>query len=90
VKLANGQWMLINRQVKNLQWYIQGKTFTTDMIVLDSLPYDAILGYDWLKANSPMNCDWETKSLQFKHQGKNITIHGLQDPSTQLQSISAK
>jgi hypothetical protein len=48
VKLENGQWMKTNRQVTNLQWYIQGHTFTTTMTVLDLLPYDAILGYDWL------------------------------------------
>jgi len=67
VKMANGQWMKTTRQVENLQWYIQGHSFSTDMIVLDMLPYDAILGHDWLKAYSPMKCDWEAKTLQFQH-----------------------
>ena len=48
VKLANGAWMATATMVPNLTWYIQGHTFTSDMIVLDLLPYDAILGYDWL------------------------------------------
>jgi hypothetical protein len=57
VKMANGQWMTTSTQVKNLTWYIQGHSFSTDMIVLDMLPYVAILGYDWLKHYSPMTCD---------------------------------
>lgn len=81
VKLANGQWMATTTQVKNLQWYIQGKTFTTDMIVLDTLPYDAILGYDWMKRNSPMTCDWQAKTMQFVHQGRQVTLQGITDPS---------
>ena len=61
IKLANGEWMTTRSKVSNLQWLSEGYTFNTDMIVLDLLPYDAILGYDWLKANSPMQCDWQAK-----------------------------
>jgi hypothetical protein len=64
VKLANGEWMTATIKVPNLTWYIQGHTFTSDMIVLDLLPYDAILGYDWLERNSPMQCDWVSKSIR--------------------------
>jgi hypothetical protein len=45
VSLANDQQMHTNRMVKDLEWYLQGHTFVTDMIVLDKLPYDGILGY---------------------------------------------
>jgi len=58
IKLANGQWLSTSTMVKNLQWFIQGETLSSDMIVLDMVPYDAILGYDWLESNSPMNIDW--------------------------------
>jgi hypothetical protein len=80
IKLPNGEWMTTVKKVANLSWLIQGHTFHTDMIVLDRLPYDAILGYDWLQTNSPMNCDWQAKTLQFTHSGKLVTLHGLQDP----------
>jgi len=72
VKLANGEWITTNSMVSQLQCYCQGQTFTTDMIVLDMHPYDAILGFDWLRAHSPMTCDWENKTLQFQEQGKLI------------------
>jgi hypothetical protein len=47
----------------------QGHTLSSDMTVLDMAPYDVILGYDWLKQHSPMKCDWDTKTLEFEHQG---------------------
>jgi hypothetical protein len=43
IQLAIGNCMSSTNQVKSLEWYIQGHTFTKDMIVLDQLPYDAIL-----------------------------------------------
>jgi hypothetical protein len=46
VKLDNGQWLVTNKMVKNLECYCQGQHFATDMVVLDMHPYDAILGYD--------------------------------------------
>jgi len=89
VKLANGEWLATTRQVKGLQWYIQGHTFITDLIVLDLLPYDTILGYDWLKENSPMQCDWMAKTLQLQYMGKTVTLEGLQQSPLTVDSISA-
>jgi len=57
VKLANEEWLTATSKVPDLQWYIQGNTLSHDMIVLDMSPYDGILGYDWLKINSPMQLD---------------------------------
>jgi hypothetical protein len=90
VKLANGQWMETNTIVKELHWYIQGHSFSTDMIVLDMLPYDAILGFDWLKANSPMTCDWQAQTIQFNHKGKQIVLQGLKHTDQPVQNITAK
>ena len=90
VKLANGEWLHTTRKVPNLQWFIQGHTFQHDMIVLDMLPYDAILGYDWLKANSPMQCDWLAKTLQFTHKGKHVAIKGITSSNILVTHISPK
>ena len=65
VKLANGECMTTNRKVQGLSWYCQGHTLSTDMVVLDMHPYDAILGFDWLQSNSPMQCDWQQKHWNF-------------------------
>ena len=53
-------------------------------------PYDAILGFDWLQAHSPMECDWKNKTISFSEKGRIIQLHGLQDPPLQLSAISAQ
>lgn len=88
--MANGQWIHTTQQVKGLSWYSQGHSFSTDMIVLDMIPYDAILGYDWLRTYSPMSCDWVAKTLQFKHNGKHIVLKGIQPADLAINNISAK
>lgn len=57
VKLANGEWIETNQQVSNPQWYCQGHTLSSNMVVLYMHPYDAILGFDRLQAHNPMQCD---------------------------------
>lgn len=88
--MANGKWMTTTKQVKRLEWYIQGHTFCTDMMVLDLLSYDAILGFDWLKLHSPMQCDWQAKTLKFQHKGQMVSLQGLTPGPLDLNNISAK
>jgi hypothetical protein len=76
-------------KVENLQWYIQGHTLSSDMVVLDMGPYDAIIGYDWLKKNSPMQFDWNQKTIQFSLHGKTVKLQGLLEPPLQATPISA-
>lgn len=59
VKVANGETMVTNQQVSHMEWWIQGHTLNSNMNVLDLGAFDAILGFDWLKAHSPMTCHWE-------------------------------
>lgn len=63
VKLANGEYLTTDAKVQNLEWYIQGHTLSSEMLVLDMAPYDAILSFDWLKQHSLMECDWTNKTL---------------------------
>jgi hypothetical protein len=58
VTLANGQHITTNSMVPNLHCYCQGKIFSTNMVVLEMQPYDAILGCDWLKSHNPVQFDW--------------------------------
>lgn len=84
VKLAIGEWMTTTAKVLNLEWYIQGHTLTSDMIVMDTGPYDAILGYDWLSKNSPMQCDWVNKTIQLSHNGHTVKLQGVLKPHQSL------
>lgn len=74
VRLANGECLTATTSVSKLQWYIQRHTLTSDMIVLDMGPYDAILGYDWLRENSPMQFDWSKKTIQFSVDEKQVKL----------------
>ena len=89
VKLPNGEWLTTTAQVSNLHWYIQGHTLCSDMIVLYVGPYDAIFGYDWLKQNSPMQLDWNNKTIQFSLQNKTIKLQGLTSPKLQATPITS-
>ena len=60
------------------------------MKVLDMPAYDAILGYDWLQQNSPMQCNWATKTMQFQLNGKSVILQGVQSPTNHIQEISAQ
>jgi hypothetical protein len=55
-----------------------GATIVTPMRVLDLGAYHAILGMDWLKRHSPMTTDWNKKFLSFPHEGKQVTLQGIQ------------
>jgi hypothetical protein len=51
-------------------------------------PYDAILGYDWLKEHSPMQFDWNKKTIHFIIGGQHMKLQGLTTPSLQPTPIS--
>uniref|UniRef100_A0A8R7U6G6 Retrotransposon gag domain-containing protein n=1 Tax=Triticum urartu TaxID=4572 RepID=A0A8R7U6G6_TRIUA len=56
VTVANGEKLLCNSEVPQLNWWIQGHTFEYDFKVLDLGGYDLILGMDWLEAQGEMTC----------------------------------
>jgi hypothetical protein len=70
VRVANGETLMTNAMVPQMEWWCQGHTFQSDMKVLDLEAFDAILGYDWLQQYSPMICHWNNKTLSFTLQGK--------------------
>jgi hypothetical protein len=77
VKVANGELMVSREQVKGLNWWSQGNTFSTDMRLLDLGAYDAILGVNWLKQFGKMTIEWAAKYLSFQYNGKKITLQGI-------------
>jgi hypothetical protein len=80
VKVANGQILLSNSQVQNLQWCYEGHVFTDTMRILDIGAYDAILGKDWLDRCGSMMCHWAQNTLQFEHNGEQVTLKGMDTP----------
>ena len=89
VQTANGHTMVTDQWVPDFTWWCQGHTLKSDMKVLQLGAYDAILGFDWLQAHSPMKCDWQNRTMEFTELGKSFKLQGIPPPSLGLQKLSA-
>lgn len=52
--------------------------------------YDLILGADWLEDHSPIWAHWCKRMLRFTHEGRQVTLIGIQDNKTLCQPVSAR
>lgn len=78
--------MICSQQVKNLQWIVQGHSFTSTARVLPLKCFDMILG-GWLESCSPMLIHQSKKVMRFTHQGIRIQLQGLLQDSNQCAQI---
>jgi hypothetical protein len=82
--------MISQAMVKNLEWWAHGHFYHTDLRILPLGTFDAILGYQWLRQHSPMECDWVNKVLQFKDEDQQVTLYGDgNQASSQVELVSA-
>jgi hypothetical protein len=88
VKVANGEILKSDRVVKSMEWWANGHTYRNDMRVLELGAYDAILGYDWLRRHSPMQCDWEGKIISFEDNGEEVQLMGTAGQQGEVMGIS--
>lgn len=89
--VANGQQMQSQHKVQSVQWWTQGYSFDTSMLVLQLGAYDVVLGMDWLKCHSPMTFDWNEKTIQFLHKDQPVTLQGIRAPSqVSLEAMSVE
>jgi hypothetical protein len=58
------------------------------MTVLQLGAYDAILGYDWLKAHSPVVCHWELKTVEFQEGEQHVHLQGMQQEQGSFDALS--
>lgn len=89
VRVDNGDMMVSDKCVPHLSWWCDGATLSTSMRVLNLGAYDTILGYDWLKSHSPMQCHWNEKWLEFSANGKLVRLQGVQAVGASVQAMSA-
>lgn len=69
-------------------WY-GGHTYHHTMRVLDLGAYDAILGFDWLRLHSPMECDWDHKVLSFIDKGVGVQMKGDEGDHKEVLEVNA-
>lgn len=90
VTVANGSQISSTKIVKDVTWWTQGHTFTTDARVLDLKFYDMVLGMDWLEKYSPMWIDWKRKRMRFNHKEKRITLAGVKDCTSKCTKLQVR
>jgi hypothetical protein len=86
---ADGSPMVSDSMIPQLQWHIQGHTFTYDTRVIPLKNYDMILGADWLADHGPMWIHWRKQKLRVPHKGRRILLQGIQDDVTKCSRVSA-
>lgn len=55
---------------EKLSWWMQGKEFSADTLVMPLAEYDLILGVKWLKPLGPILWDFQNQFMQFEWQGQ--------------------
>jgi hypothetical protein len=61
VRMANGQIITCQSEIKKAEWLIQDHQFVANLKIIPLPYYDIILGIDWLQKHNPMNIDWLNK-----------------------------
>ncbi|XP_073356352.1 uncharacterized protein [Aegilops tauschii subsp. strangulata] len=87
--VAGGGTLMSSQMVNQLSWWTQGHTFCQDMKVLPLGCYDIIIGADWLEQHSPMWVHLHKKWMKFTHEGRRISLRGIQDTNQHLKPVSA-
>ena len=83
--------MFCTYEVRNLEWWIQGTTFSSDLKVVPLGGYDAILGMDWLSQWGAMTCHWQERWLEFQKKGTTVKLQGIHDiDQTKITEISVE
>lgn len=67
VKLANGDLIPCNSEIKDFTWWIPNSTFQHNMKVLP-------LGIDWLVTWGVMKCEFAEKWMEFQYEGATIRL----------------
>jgi hypothetical protein len=91
VTIADGKQLLSDAGLPNWQWGVQQTKFTTPVRVLPLKCYDMILGMDWLETcnGGKMFVDWARKKMRFLHDGKRITLRGINANNNFCPAISS-
>jgi hypothetical protein len=61
----------------NVEWFLQGFAFCSDLKILPLKRFDMIVGIDWLEKHSPMKIPWAQKWLTISYLNTHVTLQGL-------------
>lgn len=87
ISVADGRKVQTASICRNLQWLLQGTTFSSDFLLLPLGNIDIVLGVQWLNTLGRILFDFSKRTIEFMHQGKK---HVLRGATTQVKTTKAK
>ncbi|KAG5575914.1 hypothetical protein H5410_056048 [Solanum commersonii] len=87
ISVADGRKVQIASICRNLQWLLQGTTFSSDFLLLPLRNIDIVLGVQWLNTLGRILFDFSKRTIEFMHQGKK---HVLRGATTQVKTTNVK
>nr|XP_033514027.1 uncharacterized protein LOC117278664 [Nicotiana tomentosiformis] len=76
ISVADGRKVQTAAVCKNLQWLLQGTTFSSNFLLLPLENVDIVLGVQWLSTLGRILFDFRNKTIEFVHQGKKHVLRG--------------
>jgi hypothetical protein len=76
VQIAGGALLQATEYFPDLQWIVNGHSFSDCFQILSLNSYDGIIGHDWLAKHSPMITHWSHHWLAVEHTGEYAVLHG--------------
>jgi len=88
--IVNSGVMTSDHHISQLNWFLQGHTFSYNARVLPLKCFDMILGVNWLEDHSPMWIHWKKKIMRFPHHNRRIQLNGVRDSQKPCTFISPR
>ncbi|KAH0652768.1 hypothetical protein KY289_030446 [Solanum tuberosum] len=76
ISVADGRKVQTASICRNLQWLLQGTTFSSDFLLLPLGNIDIVLGVQWLNTLGRILFDFSKRTIEFMHQRKKHMLRG--------------
>lgn len=87
MRVADGKILQSSSVCKDLQWLLQGTTFSSDFLLLPLGNEDIVLDVQWWNTLGRILFDFRNRTIEFMYLGKRHVLKGAND---QLKSAKAK
>lgn len=79
VIVSNSYELQCHQLCRDILVHIQGHTFSINFHVLVLCGFDVVLGFQWLKSLGPILTNYNTLTMQFRHEDRVVELRGDRD-----------
>lgn len=87
VSVADGKELQCNQICPEFQWTMQGRWFTTEVLLLPLENYDMILGIQWLLPLNDILWNFQKMTMQFTVDGEKCELKGIENNKLMVCSL---